>query len=61
MRKTDFKDTDIGRIPKDWEIKSIAEVPEIVIGGTPKTSIEKYWNGSIPWISIKDKLLSRLE
>lgn len=27
---------------------------EIISGGTPSTSNEEYWNGDIPWISIKD-------
>jgi type I restriction enzyme S subunit len=26
----------------------------LIGGGTPKTEIEEYWNGSIPWISGKD-------
>lgn len=27
---------------------------EIISGGTPKTSINEYWNGNIPWLSVKD-------
>ena len=27
---------------------------EIISGGTPKTSSQEYWNGEIPWLSIKD-------
>lgn len=27
---------------------------EIISGGTPKRAVESYWNGNIPWISIKD-------
>ncbi len=27
---------------------------EIISGGTPKTSIDEYWNGNIPWLSVKD-------
>ena len=33
---------------------SINELCIIISGGTPKTSIPAYWNGNIPWISIKD-------
>lgn len=54
MKETDFENTDIGKIPRDWEVKSIAEVSEIIIGGTPKTSVGEYWNGKIPWIAIED-------
>ena len=38
----------------DWESKSFSELVDIIGGGTPKTSIDEYWNGDIPWISIKD-------
>ena len=27
---------------------------DIISGGTPKTSIQSYWNGNIPWLSVKD-------
>jgi len=37
-----------------WETKSISQLVEIIGGGTPKTSIDEYWGGNIPWISIKD-------
>ena len=33
---------------------SLSELVEIIGGGTPKTTIEEYWNGNINWISIKD-------
>lgn len=32
----------------------ISQAFEIISGGTPKRSIGDYWNGDIPWISIKD-------
>ena len=37
-----------------WKSKSFSELVDIIGGGTPKTSIDEYWNGDIPWISIKD-------
>jgi len=37
-----------------WESKSFSDLVDIIGGGTPKTSIDEYWNGNIPWISIKD-------
>jgi type I restriction enzyme S subunit len=27
---------------------------EIIGGGTPKTSVQEYWNGNIPWLSVAD-------
>ena len=38
----------------EWETKSFSDLVEIIGGGTPKTSKEEYWDGNIPWISIKD-------
>lgn len=32
----------------------LSELLEIIGGGTPKTNIEEYWNGNIPWLSVKD-------
>lgn len=32
----------------------LSEITEILGGGTPKTTEDKYWNGNIPWLSVKD-------
>lgn len=32
----------------------ISEIMEIIGGGTPKTSVSEYWNGEVPWLSVKD-------
>ena len=32
----------------------LGDIIEIIGGGTPKTSVEEYWNGDIPWLSVKD-------
>lgn len=32
----------------------LSDIGEIVSGGTPKTKVEDYWNGNIPWITPKD-------
>ena len=36
----------------------LSSICKIISGGTPKTSEEAYWNGNIPWISIKDFIQS---
>ena len=53
-KQTKFKETKIGEIPEEWEVKPIGEVVEIVGGGTPSTANPKYWNEDIPWITPKD-------
>jgi len=37
-----------------WEESSLLEIIDLVGGGTPKTEISEYWNGSIPWLSARD-------
>ena len=49
-----FKETEVGMIPEDWEVKQIGKIGKVVGGGTPKTKIEEYWNGDISWITPKD-------
>ncbi|MFA5856890.1 MAG: restriction endonuclease subunit S [Candidatus Pacearchaeota archaeon] len=47
-----FKQTEIGEIPVDWEVKELREVLEqIFSGGTPNTRIKSYWGGDINWLS----------
>lgn len=31
-----------------------SDVVEIIGGGTPKTTISEFWDGDIPWLSVKD-------
>lgn len=55
-----FKQTDepnigiSGWIPKGWEKTSFESLIKLIGGGTPKTSVEEYWNGDIPWFSVVD-------
>jgi len=53
-QKTEYKQTEIGEIPEDWEVNSASGTVDIISGGTPKTSVNKYWNGDIPWLSVVD-------
>lgn len=38
-------------IPKGWEVCQLVEKCPILLGGTPDTSVEEYWDGDIPWLS----------
>ena|SRR5690554_3533888 len=42
------------KLPKGWDIVSLSEVCTVLGGGTPKTSINDYWNGEIIWLSPTD-------
>lgn len=43
----------------DWPMVRLGDVCEVVSGGTPKTSVEEYWGGEIPWVTPAD--LSKLK
>ena len=32
----------------------LSDIMQLIGGGTPKTSVPEYWNGNIPWLSVKD-------
>lgn len=49
-----FEDSALGLIPKGWKVCPFADTIDIIGGGTPKTSVDDYWNGSIPWFSVVD-------
>jgi type I restriction enzyme S subunit len=37
-----------------WEIKTLGEISEIMNGGTPDTTVPKFWDGENLWITPKD-------
>jgi len=55
FRDGEFVDSELGPIPKGWEVMKIDEAIETLGGGTPKTSVKEYWeNGEIIWYSPTD-------
>lgn len=38
----------------EWREVKLGDVADVIGGGTPKTSIKEYWDGNIPWLSVKD-------
>lgn len=54
----EFKDSPLGRIPVEWEIKRISEIGSIFTGTTPSTFNQTFWNGEIVWVTPHD--LSKL-
>lgn len=56
---TQYKQTSIGTIPEDWEIKKIREIGEVSSGGTPDTANPNFWNGNINWCTPTD--ISKLQ
>ena len=51
----EFKDTEIGRIPKEWEVREIIDLFKVETGTTPSTKQKEYWDrGYITWITPAD-------
>ena len=38
----------------EWLEMPLIEAIELIGGGTPKTNVSEYWDGDIPWLSVKD-------
>lgn len=52
---SEFKESEIGRIPTGWEVVELKKIGQIVTGSTPKTSNQEYYtNGTRLWASPSD-------
>jgi type I restriction enzyme S subunit len=52
---TEFKDTEIGRMPASWDVVQIKEIGNVITGNTPPTSNKlNYNNGIRLWASPAD-------
>ena len=54
--ETEFKKTEIGEVPKEWEVKRIEQITkEAIVGSTPLRRKKEYWEkGTIPWLTNKE-------
>ncbi|MCT7552316.1 restriction endonuclease subunit S [Aliarcobacter butzleri] len=49
---SEFEESELGMIPKGWEVYKIIDKLEVLLGGTPSRSNESYWtNGTVAWIN----------
>ena len=46
-----FNDELKKEIPENWNVKKLAEICNILLGGTPKTEMKEYWGGNIHWLN----------
>ncbi|MEC4087191.1 restriction endonuclease subunit S [Pseudoalteromonas rubra] len=49
-----WKNTTDRGIPSSWHYFKLYELGSIKGGGTPRKSIDDYWNGEVPWVTPKD-------
>lgn len=52
--KEGYKQTEIGVIPEEWEIRFLPYFGDVLSGGTPNTNVNDYWNGNIAWCTPSD-------
>ena len=50
----EFKQTELGPIPNDWDVKRIDQCGDVVTGSTPPRGISELWGGNFNWISARD-------
>lgn len=52
--KPGYKQTEVGVIPEDWEVKPAHQIGTAVRGGSPRPAGDpRYFNGSyIPWLTV---------
>jgi type I restriction enzyme S subunit len=55
--KAGYKQTEVGEIPEDWEVKKIGEICGFIVPGRNKP---KTFSGNIPWITTPDLVEGRL-
>jgi type I restriction enzyme, S subunit len=55
-----FVDSEIGPVPKSWQVTALSRTCTLVGGGTPKRSERSHWGGKVPWYSVKDALKASL-
>ena len=49
-----YKNTAIGIIPDNWEVKRLGETGKVVTGNTPSRTDLSLWNGDFCWATAKD-------
>ena len=51
---SEFEETELGWVPKGWEVGCIADFGSIVCGKTPSKDKNEFYGGAIPFIKIPD-------
>jgi type I restriction enzyme S subunit len=49
-----LEQSSVGLIPSGWQLAPLSEFIKLLSGGTPKRKVPEYWNGTIPWFSVRD-------
>jgi type I restriction enzyme, S subunit len=49
-----YKQTEVGVVPEDWEVRKISSIGDVVRGGSPRPAGDpRFFNGSyVPWLTV---------
>jgi len=50
----------IGKVPEHWSVAALKRRFQVVGGSTPKSDVQEYWEGNIPWATPTDLGGSRI-
>lgn len=50
----EFQDSPVGRIPREWDCKTLEDAADWFSGGTPSRSQISWWSGNVPILTPKD-------
>jgi len=49
-----FEETELGLVPRGWQVGQVCDLGEVVCGKTPPTSVPENYGGEVPFITIPD-------
>lgn len=59
-----YKESELGLIPDEWEIKKVSQLSKTFAGGTPDRENSTYYNGNIPWVKsgeVNQSIITKTE
>lgn len=60
LSNKEYKITEVGQIPSDWNVVKTQDISDLKTGGTPSKAKPEYWNGDIKWMASGDIHLKRI-
>jgi len=51
---SEFKNSELGKIPVDFEVVEFSAICDTSGGGTPNTENDDYWGGEVEWLTPKE-------
>ncbi|MFZ7241442.1 restriction endonuclease subunit S, partial [Avibacterium avium] len=51
---SEFVETEMGKVPRGWEVKQVKDMGKIICGKTPSKKKEEFYGNDIPFIKIPD-------